>query len=260
MYTDSTRIGTPAAQAQADSAFQVLAPDNCSVADDPLVKLIAAERCLAVRGALAKLERRRPGVSASELRRGVDFRTRRRGAGSDRRKRSSPSPSNPALCGWSAGCNTTTGQGTQGLGMPEHLTCGEVEAQDLIQRYGARTLSEHEAEALERHVLDCGTCWEELQAALDVRAALVAAPETASIPERAVLITRPRRRLWSFAAVAAGIAIAVATAWQVGRRPTGDTPVFRGADEELAIVPSWAVRRRASLPPGLRFLAGRVTA
>ena len=65
--------------------------------------------------------------------------------------------------------------------MPDSLTCEDVSSRDLVPQYVSGVVSEMDAEALELHVLGCERCWAELQAARDVRAALLHA-DAAVVP------------------------------------------------------------------------------
>lgn len=118
------------------------------------------------------------------------------------------------------------------------LNCEAVVAQDMIERYVAGTLPEAEAEAFEAHYLECGDCWADLQAALDLKRALTgsAARKATIAPAAAnkVHFSLPVRL-----AVAAVITLAVSAGlWRVTR--TIDEPrVLRGSVDALTITGAW---------------------
>jgi CHAT domain-containing protein/tetratricopeptide (TPR) repeat protein len=88
------------------------------------------------------------------------------------------------------------------------LDCTSIEEKDLVSRYVGRKLSPEEGEAFEEHYFGCDRCWEEVQAATEVRAALTAKEPTdaAALEVQARAIRRPWRNL-AFLAAAAAVAI-----------------------------------------------------
>jgi hypothetical protein len=87
------------------------------------------------------------------------------------------------------------------------LTCDDVRNRELIERYAAGTLGEAEAEALEAHAFGCEACWQGIQSAVEIRAAMLAAPDvlrTQTSPPQ-----RQRRVRWHTAVPIAMAAVAL---------------------------------------------------
>jgi CHAT domain-containing protein len=101
------------------------------------------------------------------------------------------------------------------MDVPKTLDHASIEEHDLVSRYIGQKLSPEEAEAFEEHYFGCDRCWEEVQAATEVRAALsgkVASQleKGAGTPEQAPVIRGPWRNPALLAAAAAGAVIALA--------------------------------------------------
>lgn len=118
--------------------------------------------------------------------------------------------------------------------MPDRLTCDEVSARDLVERYVSRRVTEDESEAFELHVLECDSCAADLKAAVEARAAFMhrGADAVASTPLRA-------RRSWlPGLAVAAVLLLAVGGVWEWSRRHEPPS-VTRGPGEPLSLAIEW---------------------
>ncbi len=95
--------------------------------------------------------------------------------------------------------------------------CRKVKEQKVIARYIAEQLSPAEAEAFERHYLDCGRCFQELELTHAAAVGLVGKQQTAGSELR---IARTSRWKWSWtAAVLAGVAFAAVFYLQSTRAP-----------------------------------------
>src|SRR2546423_2535077 len=100
------------------------------------------------------------------------------------------------------------------------MTCENVQASDVVERYVTNTLPDEERETFEEHYFACDSCFATLQAVLATRQALRSTRE----------ITVRRRPIawWAWAAAAAAPGLLVAGA-PVGRsmssrNPTPQTP------------------------------------
>jgi len=122
--------------------------------------------------------------------------------------------------------------------MPDSLTCEDVSSRDLVPQYVSGVVSEMDAEALELHVLGCERCWAELQAARDVRAALL---EPTSRREDALIAggsSRSHGRKWLPLVAAAVVLLAAAGAWETWHTPPTVPEVTRG-EGVLSITGHW---------------------
>jgi CHAT domain-containing protein/Flp pilus assembly protein TadD len=101
------------------------------------------------------------------------------------------------------------------MDVPKTLDHASIEEQDLVSRYVGQKLSPEEAEAFEEHYFGCDQCWDEVQAATEVRAALqaqVATPrETAPKTVESRLVRGPWGN-WGLLAAAAAVAIVALSA------------------------------------------------
>ena len=119
--------------------------------------------------------------------------------------------------------------------MTARLTCDDVRDRELIERYAAGTLEEAEAEALEAHAFECEACWAEMQTALEIHAAMTAAPAESRVRSFATRPARSRRPrlvlpLGLAAALLVGVGLVIATTSSWMTRPA---PVMRsgGVDD-----------------------------
>lgn len=97
------------------------------------------------------------------------------------------------------------------MDVARELDCASIEERDLVSRYLAEKLPSEEAEAFEKHYFGCDRCWEELQAATEVRAV----SSEGRGREKASQAEIPRRRgpvwtNWRVLSLAAVVAVAVA--------------------------------------------------
>src|SRR5438094_444450 len=103
------------------------------------------------------------------------------------------------------------------------VDCRAIEENDTVVAYVAGRLEEAEAEAFERHVMECDRCAAELSQTVGLRAAL--RPAQSERPQR------PAR--WSGLAIAAAVALVAVGLGLLSlpllRRPTsGEAQVLRG--------------------------------
>jgi len=109
------------------------------------------------------------------------------------------------------------------------IDCAGVAENDLIARYVAGRLEGDEAEAFEAHYFACRRCWEDLQRALEVRAAFAPddSAETAPRATGSASPTRafPRKRWarWGIP-IAAAAAILAVVIWRGGSGPVPEGP------------------------------------
>lgn len=130
--------------------------------------------------------------------------------------------------------------------MTVRLTCDQVQERELVERYTGGTLPEPEAEALEQHVLECQVCWEDLQQAVELRAALggssatasVRAPAPAAVGPAPPVGSRAWRRVTIAALAAAAAAIIVVPIWRDRQSGIVTEPVTRGT-ESLEVHTTW---------------------
>lgn len=116
------------------------------------------------------------------------------------------------------------------------LTCDDVTARDLVDRYITGRLEPAEAENFERHYFGCEACWSAVQSAVGVAgdAASTAALRQVSAPPAQG--TARRRRLWPLLAAAAIAVIAVTGLYTRMTGPAAEEPAaLRGPVDEIAM-------------------------
>ena len=127
--------------------------------------------------------------------------------------------------------------------MTERLTCDHVRERELIERYAAGTLPEPDADALELHVLECQACWEDLEQALELQAALRRKTPRGAVVPRPVRSGRTTRREWRRFALgtlaAAAALVAAIFVWQRdGGSHDAEPPLLRGP-EHVVVIATW---------------------
>lgn len=107
------------------------------------------------------------------------------------------------------------------------LDCRSVEERDLVSLYVMNKLSEADAEAFEKHYFGCERCWDEVQRATEVRAALAGsgAPSKAKHQTNAKLLHGPWPRLRPILVAAAVLAAVAVGVVLVGRRSSPSSPL-----------------------------------
>jgi len=143
------------------------------------------------------------------------------------------------------------------------LDCAVIEQEEMVRAYVVDDLTAEDALAFEAHYFACDRCWQDVQRALEVRAALESTPaqaehEAAPVPGR---LTGTSRTWWPWLAAAATLVLAVALWSAVPSSPPPQLPqpaetlrgsgdagpavtAVRGADGAIQI--DWPVNSRAA--------------
>ena len=108
------------------------------------------------------------------------------------------------------------------------MTCGDVEERELVERFVAGTLDEHDRDAFEEHILGCDTCFDRVQTTRMLRHEL-GSPKAAA-PRNWPLIAG--------LAVAAVLALAVAATLRSGRSTSSAGSALEGANARQASSPA----------------------
>src|SRR5580765_4550236 len=95
-------------------------------------------------------------------------------------------------------------------------SCMLVDREDRMAAYLAGRLSAAEAESFEKHYFACDECWHELQAGLEIRAAVGRGDHAGMVSAAAV--HRTPATTWRWLAAAATVALAVVV-WRVLPKP-----------------------------------------
>ena len=124
---------------------------------------------------------------------------------------------------------------------PQSITCETVAEDHVLERYVTGRLDPEESERFEAHYFACDRCWGEVQAALEVRAALIPAEQhPAPRAELQEVSHRPRARAWRRwgpPLAAAAVLVLVIGVLRTGERvPQTDAPgITRGAATSLSL-------------------------
>ena len=108
---------------------------------------------------------------------------------------------------------------------------------DAVRQYVAGLLPEAEAEEFEAHLFECDACAEEVQQALEIRAALNEAPAVEGRrPRRPLLRAAAPHAKYSLLAAAAVAAVVAVGLWQVrvAREPFSPPPLRSSSTFEIA--------------------------
>jgi hypothetical protein len=123
--------------------------------------------------------------------------------------------------------------------MSERLTCEQVRDRELTEQYAAGKLGEADAESLEAHALACDACWQQLETAVAIRAAML--PALLEIPGQSVGKRRGRVRGWQMfvpVTLAAVALLGFGVAIVLQHRTTAPVPVTRGAVDQIRLTSS----------------------
>ncbi len=124
---------------------------------------------------------------------------------------------------------------------PKHMTCEAIDEGDVLERYVTDRLDAEDSERFEAHYFACDRCWGEVQAALEVSAALSPGEQhNAPRAERQEVPHRARARAWwrwGPPLAAAAVLVVVVGVLRMGERePQTDAPaITRGVAASLSL-------------------------